>query len=133
MGTTHIRVLLVDDNDDLAEALAMIIEDEPDMTCVHRLNSADELMPTLDKHRPDVVLLDLSMPGRDPLDALGEASSAFPDVRIIMLSGYQDPALMDTALERGAWSYVCKSGDIAEILKSVRTVMAAKPPPASRS
>lgn len=127
MGTNKIRVLVVDDNDDLASALAMVIEDEPDMTCVHRLNSADELLVALEKHKPNVVLLDLNMPGKEPMEALGEAATQYPSVRTIVLSGYQDPALVDSALDKGAWSFVCKSGDIGEILNSVRSVMTTDP------
>jgi two-component system, NarL family, response regulator DesR len=120
--TAKISVLVVDDSDDLASMLILLIGDEPDMTCIGRLPSADALLDTVAQKKPDVVLLDLTMPGRDPLDAMAESSARSPESRVIVLSGYDDPARVDQALDRGAWGFVSKNGDLQAILTAIRTV-----------
>lgn len=128
-----ISVLVVDDNADLASMLVNLINGEPDMVCTGALGSADKLLDTIVEIKPDVVLLDLTMPGRKPLDTVAEASQRAPDSRIIVLSGYDDPATMDRAMDQGAWGFVSKHGNMSDILRSIRTVAAGqfhlKPPP----
>lgn len=130
--TKPISVLVVDDNADLMSMLATLVDGEPDMVCAGTLASADKLLDTIMEIKPDVVLLDLTMPGRDPLDAVAEASQRAPDSRIIVLSGYDDQTTMDRAVDEGAWAFVSKHGDMLNILRSIRTVAAAhtylKPP-----
>jgi chemotaxis response regulator CheB len=64
MDTPKISTLVVDDSADLAEMLAILISGEPDMACVGTLGNADELLQSVEKRQPNVVLLDLTMPGR---------------------------------------------------------------------
>ena len=127
--TRPIAVLVVDDNRDLASMLQIVIAGEPDMVCVGSLASADTLLETIAKTSPDVVLLDLTMPGRQPLDVVAEASKVAPACRIIVLSGYDDRATMDRAAESGAWGFVSKHGDMPSILEAIRSIaIAAKRP-----
>jgi len=119
-------VLVVDDNDDMTFTLKVLIDGEPGMRCCGHLDSADQLLQAITKHRPDIVLLDLTMPGRPPLEALAEAAAAFTATRIIVLSGQDDPELIDRALNHGAWGYICKSGDPLAILNAIRTVAAGE-------
>ena len=120
--TTHISVLCVDDNADVANMLSTLIDMEPDMRTAGTLQDADGLMTELENSRPDVVLLDLTMPGRDPLDAMQEASGKFAETRFIVVSGHDEPERVQSALDRGAWGYVAKLGDSKQILEAIRTV-----------
>jgi DNA-binding NarL/FixJ family response regulator len=130
--TKPISVIVVDDNADFVSMLATLIDGESDMVCAGTLASADTLLETVVEIKPDVVLLDLTMPGRKPLDAVAEASQRVPDSRIIVLSGYDDQATVDRAVDQGAWGFVSKHGDVPDILRSIRAVAAAqmylKPP-----
>lgn len=117
-----IRVLVVDDSDDVRSLLALIVSREPDMRCVGELNCADELLPTIDRERPHVALLDLSMPGIDPEQAMSDAAAKFPCCRIVVMSGYDDPDRIDGLTQRGAWGFVSKHSDPAKLAGVIRSV-----------
>lgn len=134
-----IRVLCVDDSRDITEQLALCIAHEPDMESVGSLRSANNLRAELEKLRPDVVLLDLSMPGVDPLEALREladAGGAVPGaspggsgcsaVRVIVFSGSGDREAAVSAANAGAWGFVCKDAEIPVILGAIREVACGK-------
>lgn len=122
MSDATIEVLIVDDSDDLAQVLEFLIDGEADMRCAGRLCNADGLIESVGDVRPRVVLLDLTMPGRSPLEAMSEASGRFPETRFVVLSGYDDPARVDEAVQRGAWGFVSKHGDVATIVRAIRAV-----------
>jgi DNA-binding NarL/FixJ family response regulator len=126
-----IRVLCIDDSPDITEMLGRCIERQPDMESVGSLSSANNLRSALDKLRPDVVLLDISMPGDDPLTALrgltdGDVKNRpalpIPVVRVIVFSGHSDKQSMDRAADAGAWGYVSKDAPIPVILDAIRSV-----------
>ncbi len=120
---TKIRVLCVDDNRDVTAALRMCIEHEPDMESVGDLHSADDLVMQVEERRPDVVLLDMNMPGKDPLAALRqltEASGGRRSVRVILFSGHQDEAVANIAAEAGACGFLPKHADVPVILEAIR-------------
>src|SRR5438552_2900001 len=121
-STPRIRVLCVDDSQDLCTMFAAFIDSEPDLENVGILNSADGLPEAIKHHRPDVVLLDLTMPGRDPLEALEEASKAHPESRIVIVSGYDDAERINTAIDRGAWGFVSKHGNAKQVIQCIRKV-----------
>jgi DNA-binding NarL/FixJ family response regulator len=125
-GAKPISVLVVDDSDDLASLLALLIDAEPDMACAGRLARADTLPDVAVCKKPDVVLLDLTMPGRDPLEAMAEATARAPESRFVVLSGHDDPARVDDVIERGAWGFVSKHGDMPQILTAIRSVSAGR-------
>jgi DNA-binding NarL/FixJ family response regulator len=137
-SATKIRVLFVDDNQDLSTVLRMVIDAEPDMLCVGSLASADHLVaevrrlctkapaPTTDAATHLVVILDATMPGKDPVEAMSELAAAFPHVQTIIYSGHDDPRFIDRAIDAGAWQYVSKREEPAALTRAVREVWALK-------
>ncbi|HYD98889.1 MAG TPA: response regulator transcription factor [Alphaproteobacteria bacterium] len=123
---SKIRVLLVDDNDLLTMAMQETVDLEDDMECVGCLDRADTLPETVAEKTPQVVLLDLQMPGRDSLTAMQEVVAAKPEVRFIVCSGYADGELVDRAVSLGAWGFVMKNGDIDAMLNAIRRVAAGE-------
>ncbi|MBX7137359.1 MAG: response regulator transcription factor [Oligoflexia bacterium] len=117
-----IRVLGVDDNLALASLLDLMIEDDPQLESVGWLHQADALAEAIQRSSPDIVLLDLSMPGRDPLEVLSEVSQRFPAVRVIVLSAHQGDEYVDRAVAAGAWGYVCKGSDPQNLLTAIHQV-----------
>jgi DNA-binding NarL/FixJ family response regulator len=128
-------VLCVDDNRDLAVILGQCISLEPDMLSVGSLFTATHLRAELKKSRPDVVLLDLSMPGDDPLEVLRaltvaarsatgkEANAPAPSpIRFIILSGRSDQEVADSAAKAGAWGFISKTAEIPVIMDAIRSV-----------
>jgi DNA-binding NarL/FixJ family response regulator len=131
-----IRVLCVDDSRDMTAVLKMMVDAEPDMTCVGCLASADNLIaearrvsatpsnPSPTPPTPLVIILDATMPGKDPLTAMRELAAELPWVRTIIYSGYCDRAFIDRAIAAGAWACVSKSEEPAAITRAVREVAA---------
>lgn len=119
---TPVRVLCVDDSEDLAEVIGILISRSPGLESVGSLPSAENLEQEILSRRADVVLLDMTMPGPCPLDALRHLTSTASPCRVIVLSGRDDPALIDEALDAGAWGFVSKHNDPAEIVSAVHEV-----------
>lgn len=118
----QIRVLCVDDNEQLCHVLERLVKAQQDMVCVGCSDSADGLISEIELKQPHVVLMDLTMPGRDPLEVVREAAARFPETRTIVMSGYDDSERVDRAVESGAWGYLCKHGEVARILAAIREV-----------
>lgn len=125
-GGGRIRVLFVDDNAALIEALRVRLDRESDLTAVGHLPTADALLQEVERVQPDLVVLDIDMPGRNPLDALEELSEAHPDVRTVILSGYVREDYINRALDAGAWGYIAKSEEPDSIIDTLRRVAAGQ-------
>lgn len=117
-----IRVLCVDDSEDLAEILCMLIDRSPGLMSVGSIHRADELLDVVAERKADVALLDLTMPGRSPIDALRQLVAVGSPCRVIVMSGHDDQETVDLAFQAGAWGFVSKHGDPHDIIKSVQTV-----------
>jgi len=119
-----IRVIAVDDNPAVTDAVLDKLELEPGFECVGCLDSADELVEQSLELQPDVILLDLEMPGKNALEALYEVCQAVPTVRVVILSSYSEQHLVDKAVENGAWGYLNKSASPDDIVQAIRKVAA---------
>lgn len=117
-----IRVLCVDDNDLVAEALQIKLQLSGGFEWLGRLPSADSLVEVATRLRPDVVLLDIDMPGKSPFVALVELREGCPDTRVLMISGHVRQELIDRAFECGAWGYISKNDGTDVIVQGVRDV-----------
>lgn len=119
-----IRVLCVDDSRDIATVLRQCIDREPDMECVGTPNSADDLVNQVNERRPDVMLLDVTMPGWNPLAVLRQLGAAEAHgrrgVRVIVFSGHNDQEIMDRAAEAGACGFLSKDAEVPLILRAIR-------------
>ncbi|MDZ4753950.1 MAG: response regulator transcription factor [Phycisphaerae bacterium] len=122
----RIRVLCVDDHEFLIEGLAARMSLEPDLEYVGRLPTADDLVTKAKECRADVVLLDLGMPGSDPLERLVDLKRALPDVEVVILSAHVRDRYIDVALERGASGYFSKSDTPVAIFEGIRRAMSGR-------
>jgi DNA-binding NarL/FixJ family response regulator len=125
-GAGPIRVLCVDDHVIIGMAMRATIDAAPDMTCVECLERADMLVNTVAELQPDVVLLDLNMPGKEPLAVVRELVRDYPDVAIIVLSGSSDAETRDAALKAGAWRFLLKGRSGKTILATIRAAVARR-------
>jgi DNA-binding NarL/FixJ family response regulator len=118
-----IRVLCVDDNEDIPLMLSRCIRSETDMEVAGVLHAADLLVEEVAKTKADVVLLDMNMPGKEPLDAVRELAATRRNgegVRIIAFSGSSDRRAMDQATEAGVWGFVSKDEEVTVVLDAIR-------------
>jgi DNA-binding NarL/FixJ family response regulator len=121
-----IRVFSVDDHPLLREALAMVIENQPDMLLVAQASSAQEAIQGFREHRPDVTLMDRRLPDVSGIDAMIAIRAESPDARIIILTTFADQVEIQRALEAGACAYVLKSMPPKELVEIIRQVHAGK-------
>lgn len=117
-----IDVLIVDDSPDLTAMMAKMLDAEPDLRVVGILHDAGQLAQHLARLRPRVVLLDLTMPGKPPIDALREAKAMLDAnaVRIIAYSGHDDPATAAEVKAAGAWGLLSKGEDPSAVAAAIR-------------
>jgi DNA-binding NarL/FixJ family response regulator len=123
MRNRPVKVLCVDDNRMVGEALEIKLRHDDEIEWLGQLYAADELIDAVRRMSPDVVLLDIDMPGKDPFIALEEITRDHPDVRVIMLTGHIRRELIDRAFEAGAWGYLSKIEGAGHIGSSIRQVM----------
>ncbi len=118
------RVFIVDDHAVLVEGLSLILDGQPDLRVVGCAADGLQAITAIQAERPDVVLMDISMPGMNGLTALGVLHASHPEVRVIVLTMHACREHIYGALRAGAWGYVLKESAGREVLMAVRRVAA---------
>lgn len=122
-----IRVLIVDDHKILREGVRILLEKQPDVEVVAEAGDGESALLLVDRHLPDVVLMDLNMPEMNGLDATRLIVSQFPAIRVLIMSMLPDKGHVLEAVRAGAKGYITKSsvsGD--ELAMAVRAVAAGR-------
>ncbi|MCA9298565.1 MAG: response regulator transcription factor [Phycisphaerales bacterium] len=118
-----IRVLLVDDHALLRDTLASRLEAEADMSVVGVAETADEALDRIQTCSPDIILMDIDMPGRICFDVARTIVARLPDVRLIFLSAYFHDHYIEEALRVKALGYLTKRESVDRIVDAIRDVM----------
>jgi two-component system response regulator NreC len=121
--TQKIRILLADDHAVLRTGLKMFINSQPDMNCVGEAGDGESTLILARSLRPDVLLLDLSMPGLGGLEALPEIRRQVPTTRVLVLTMHTEEDYLHQALSQGAAGYVLKQAVDQELLSAIRAAM----------
>jgi DNA-binding NarL/FixJ family response regulator len=121
-----IRILSVEDHPVFREGLATIIGSQQDMLLVACASNATEAVAEFRRHRPDITLMDLRLPGTNGTDTLIAIRGEFPKARIIMLSTSDSDGEIQRALRAGASAYMLKSMPKNELLGVIRSVHAGR-------
>ena len=121
-----IRVLVVDDQAIVRDGLATVLSLVPDLQVVGQAADGAEAIAAVDRHVPDVVLMDLRMPGVDGPTATARIVAEHPGVAVLVLTTYADDDSITTALRAGARGYLTKDAGRAEIATAVRAVAAGQ-------
>lgn len=122
-----IRVIMVDDHDMVRRGLAMYIAEAPSIALVGEASNGPDAIHLCRDFHPDVVLMDLVMPGMDGIHTIRAILAEQPDVRIIALTSYQDEEMVNNALAAGAISYLLKNASSQEIAKAIHDAYAGRP------
>ncbi len=117
------RVLLADDHAVLRAGLRLLLANTNEYEVVGEASSGNETLSLAEQLRPDLILLDLSMPALGGLDALPVLRQLVPAARILILTMHDDPQYLRQALKQGASGYVLKKAADSELLSAIRTVM----------
>ena len=117
-----IRVLLADDHAILRAGLRMLLESQPDMTVVAEAADGEEAIRRAGGCRPDVAVVDLTMPGLSGVETLERLRREVPETRLLVLTMHDDPGYARLALAAGASGHLIKDAESGELLAAIRAV-----------
>ena len=110
-----IRYIIADDHTVFRQGLRMVLNDDPQLQLLTEAKDGEQLLDRLKFHEPDVILLDLKMPGMDGIEATRLIREKYPEVKILILTMHDDEQLILHLLEAGANGYLIKNADAEEI------------------
>lgn len=118
--TKRIRVAIVDDHPIVREGLRMILARAEDCQFVGEATDGNQALQLVAETQPDVVLMDLRMPGMDGVEALKRIRQAWPQIAVLILTNYNEDDLMIRGLQAGAQGYLLKDTDLEQLLQAIR-------------
>ena len=121
---SSIKVLIVDDHAVVRAGLRLLLDAQPDMKTVGEAGNVDEAIAEARAHEPDLVLLDLTMPGRPGMQAMPELLRDHPGLKVMILSMEDDPRYVREAFAAGARGYLLKEAVANEVVGAIREVAA---------
>jgi two-component system, NarL family, response regulator DevR len=117
---TKTRLLLVDDHDIVRLGLMTLLNDQPDMEVIGEASTAGEAIKAAEKLMPDVILMDIRLPGEGGIEACQQVTSRYPSCKVVMLTSFADDELVVRAIRAGAVGYVLKQVGNEELLRAIR-------------
>jgi len=117
-----IRIMLADDHPLFIEGLSMMLRREPDFELCGIANNGREVLEMLPTTKPALILLDINMPKMNGLETIKYIRQSYPSVKIVMLSGYFDEAIIKEAKIKGANGYLLKSSQRDELIHTIKMV-----------
>ena len=114
------KILVVDDRVEFRRLFELYIQDHPDFEIVGMCFRADDLEDEIESLSPEVVVLDLSMPGRDPLEAMEAAKKRYAGVEFLVFSLSDEDETVDKAMKAGATGYMIKEGGFDDLAAAIR-------------
>jgi two-component system response regulator NreC len=117
-----IRILIADDHALMRSGLRMLLEAQSDLEVTGDVASTDDALSKIAELRPDVLLLDLSMPGSNAIDAIGRVRGLSPRTKVLVLTMHDNPSLVRSAIAAGAAGYMVKTGADTELVTAIRRV-----------
>jgi two-component system, NarL family, response regulator LiaR len=125
-SSNQIRVVIVDDHDIVRSGLAVLLDTFDDMQLVGDASGGEEAISLCEKLQPDVLLMDLMMPGINGVMAIEAIRKISPNSQIVALTNFKDEKLVHAALQAGAISYLLKNVSIDELADAIRAAYAGK-------
>jgi two-component system, NarL family, response regulator NreC len=122
----QVRLVLADDHQVMRRGIQMLLNAEPDFVVVAEAGNIDSARRYVREHHPNVLLLDLNMPGGPVLEAIPKLRAEAPDTQIVVLTMDEEPAVVRAALRAGALGYVLKEASDTELVQSIRRAAAGE-------
>lgn len=117
-----IKVTIVDDHSIVRLGLTKILREEPDIDVVGEAEDYKSLLESIKKNQPDVVILDISLPGKNGLEIVKELKQTYPQIKSLMLSMHPEERFSVRAIKAGASGYVTKESAADELVSAIRKV-----------
>ena len=116
------RIIIVDDHEVVRLGLKSLLDQYPQYEVISEAINAKEAIAQVETYQPDIVLMDIRLPGKSGIDACEEIKLNFPDVKVIMLTSYAEDEMLFSAIKAGASGYVLKQIDSDGLAKSIEAV-----------
>ncbi len=126
MSEVRIRVIIADDHAVVRQGIRHVLEEVPGLEVIAEAGNGEEVLSLLEEHTPDLLVLDISMPGKTGLEVAGELRAEGSEVGIVILSMHDNPEYVLEAVRMGADGYVLKDVSPAEFRDAIETVHAGK-------
>ena len=123
---SKIRIIVVDDHQLFREGIISLLSKNEDLEVVGEASSAEDLFGLLASADPHIVLIDITMPGINGLEAIEECRTKFPDVRFIVLTMHAEGQYVVKAVRNGAFGYLIKNADENELIQAIKNVANGK-------
>jgi DNA-binding NarL/FixJ family response regulator len=125
--STRTKCLAVDDHPTVRKGLGLMFGQAEDLDLIASVETGEEVVEAVERLRPEVVIVDVRLPGVDGISVVKQISQVAPEVKTVVFSAYGDKRLLSDALSAGADGYVLKGSPPEDLLRAVRTVSAGKP------
>lgn len=127
-GDAVIRLVLADDHTVMRRGLRLLLESERDFRVLSEAGNIQAVFRDVRTHRPDVLVLDLNMPGGSSVDAISRLANFSPGTAVVVLTMEHDPVFMRAAYDAGARGYVLKEAAATELVTVIRSAAAGETP-----
>jgi two-component system response regulator DesR len=124
--TAATSIMIAEDQGMMRSALSTLLELEDDMTVVAEVGRGDEVVAEAARSMPDVILLDIELPGRSGLDLIAELVETVPGCAVIIVTTFGRPGYLKRALEAGARGFLVKDDPVEELADSIRSVVSGR-------
>jgi two-component system, NarL family, response regulator LiaR len=122
-----IRVVIADDHRSFGEALQIALDNEDDLTVVEVVTNGESAVESAQQRHPDVLLIDVQMPGVDGLEATRRIHRETSDTKVILLSGHEDDVVLARAVEAGARGFLRKTEAVSDLAEAIRRAYRGEP------
>lgn len=117
-----LNIVLAEDHNTVREGIKMLVDSQSDMRVVGEAGDGDAAIVKVREHRPDVLVMDISMPEMNGLKATRRLKAEFPDIKILTLTRHDDDSFLEQLISAGASGYVLKQSAPEELINAIRTV-----------
>jgi DNA-binding NarL/FixJ family response regulator len=121
-----IKVFITDDHYMIVEGIRSLLQYENNIEWVGHAMNADSCLAFLHQHQPDVILMDINLPGKSGIELCREVKSKYPSIHILGLSSFNQQSFIEKMLENGASGYVLKNATREELIEAIEVVMAGQ-------
>ena len=118
----HLRIIIVDDHEVVRLGLRSLLERHPNFTVVDEAGNAKEAVQKALQHRPEIVVMDIRLPGTSGIEACEEIVTKFPNTKVIMLTSYAEDEMLFSAIRAGASGYILKQIGSDDLIKALEAV-----------
>jgi DNA-binding NarL/FixJ family response regulator len=117
-----IRLLIIDDHEMVREGLKAMLSAEPDFTIVGDAANAEQAFALIERNRPDVILLDVRLPGTSGIEVCRTVTERYPEIAVIILTTFTDESLVEQCIKAGARGFIVKDIERFDLKRSIRAV-----------